>query len=72
MRRSAAALPLILLAAGACAAAEPRYRVSAHIPISDARWDYGAVDPEAHRLYLGRIGGVLALDLSSGTVTPVL
>ncbi|HJX22735.1 MAG TPA: hypothetical protein VJ454_17190, partial [Steroidobacteraceae bacterium] len=30
------------------------------------------MDPEAHRLYLGRIGGVLALDLSSGTVTPVL
>jgi hypothetical protein len=72
MRRGAAVLLLILLAAAACAAAEPRYRVSAHIPISDARWDYGAVDPEAHRLYLGRIGGVLALDLSSGTVTPVL
>jgi len=70
MRRGAAVLLLILLAAGA--GAEPRYRVSAHIPISDARWDYGAVDPEAHRLYLGRIGGVLALDLSSGTVTPVL
>jgi DNA-binding beta-propeller fold protein YncE len=74
MRPRAAAL--LLLAAfswsGSCLSFEPAYRVAAHLPVPDARWDYGAVDAEARRLYLGRFGGVLALDLTSNVVTAVL
>jgi len=62
MRRSAAALATILLAAGACAAASLVIRVSAHILYrTRAGLRRGGI-LKPHRLYLGRIGGVLALD----------
>ncbi|HLW23652.1 MAG TPA: hypothetical protein VKT22_04735 [Steroidobacteraceae bacterium] len=48
------------------------YRIVGRVPVSDARWDYAAVDPVARRLYLGRFGGVLTLDLDTRVVTPVL
>jgi len=35
----------------------------------DARFDYAAVDPKAHRLYVARGYGVMAVDLRSGQVT---
>lgn len=49
-----------------------QYAIVSRIAVPDARWDYAAVDPRARRLYLGRFGGVLALDLESGRVVPVL
>jgi DNA-binding beta-propeller fold protein YncE len=67
-----------VVAASLCAgiasvsATTPVYRVIDHIPVPDSRWDYGAVDPGSERLYLGRIGGVLAVDLATHGVTPVL
>jgi YVTN family beta-propeller protein len=35
----------------------------------DARFDYAAVDPRAHRLYVARGYGVMAVDLRNGPVT---
>jgi DNA-binding beta-propeller fold protein YncE len=63
-----------LLGAGvACTSvAAPTYGVVGHIALPDSRWDYGAVDTAAARLYLGRIGGVLAVDLPTGAVTATL
>jgi DNA-binding beta-propeller fold protein YncE len=62
-----------LCAGVACSsAAPPAYRVIGHIPVPDSRWDYGAVDSGSERLYLGRFGGVLAVDLATHVVTPVL
>jgi DNA-binding beta-propeller fold protein YncE len=67
-----------LIAAAALATAfmgtahSQHYAIVSRIPVSDARWDYAAVDPGARRLYLGRFGGVLALDLATGSVVPVL
>jgi len=73
MRRHSAALLVVLTSVAAhCGAGEPRYRVTDRIAVPDARWDYGAIDPESRRLYLGRIGGVLALDLDTRAVTAVL
>lgn len=73
MHRRALIWWLALLSASASSfAGDLSYRVTGHIALADARWDYGTVDPDLRRLYLGRVGGVLALDLSSGTVTPVL
>jgi DNA-binding beta-propeller fold protein YncE len=50
---------------------EPSYQVTRRIPASTARWDYAAVDTKAHRLYVGRTGGVLSVDLQKGTVATV-
>jgi DNA-binding beta-propeller fold protein YncE len=72
-------LPLILTlsAAPTLMAADPAssgltYEIKGRIAASDALWDYLSVDAVAHRLYVGRIGGVMAVDLSSQLVTPVL
>ena len=49
-------------------AAEPAaYHVVREIAATTARWDYAAVDSAAHRLYVGRVGGVLAIDLQTGS-----
>jgi YVTN family beta-propeller protein len=48
------------------------YRVTDAIKGPDFRWDYLSVDAKAHRLYLARVGGVTAVDLDSGMVTPTL
>jgi DNA-binding beta-propeller fold protein YncE len=73
MRRRGVAFLLALLGvSGPSLSLEPLYRVTGHIRVPDARWDYGAVDPAERRLYLGRFGGVLALDLNSNVVTAVL
>lgn len=42
------------------------YQVVRQIAATTARWDYAAVDSAAQRLYVGRVGGVLAVDLQSG------
>jgi DNA-binding beta-propeller fold protein YncE len=48
------------------------YHIVAKIAAPDALWDYHTVDPVLRRLYIGRLGGVLALDLDTQKVTPIL
>lgn len=38
----------------------------------DGGWDFSALDPVHHRLYVSRSNGVTAVDLNTGTVTPML
>jgi DNA-binding beta-propeller fold protein YncE len=49
-----------------------RYEIKGRIAAPDALWDYASVDSGARRLYVGRIGGVMAVDLDSQSVIPVL
>lgn len=44
----------------------PVYQVVRQFPATTARWDYAVVDSAARRLYVGRVGGVLAVDLQTG------
>ena len=53
-------------------AAPPAYSVTGKIAGPDGGWDLLGVDPASHRLYVARSGGVLAVDLASGAVTPDL
>ena len=48
------------------------YEIKGRIAASDALWDYVSVDAMTRRLYVGRIGGVMAVDLGSQSVAPVL
>lgn len=59
-----------LLAIGAAPA--PRYAVVDRIAGPDGRYDYATVDSAARRLFVGRGGGVMAIDLDTRNVTPVL
>lgn len=49
----------------------PRFTVIGTIPATAGLWDYAAVDPQSHRLYLAD-AGVLALDLATRKVTTQL
>jgi len=55
-------------------AADPSsgYRVARRISGPDGRWDLVAVDSRTRRLYVGREGGILAVNLSDETVLPNL
>ncbi len=70
--RFLAALWSLLFAAHALAGAPPLYRLVGSIPAPAALWDYASVDPAMDRLYVGRFGGVLAVDLADKRVTPTL
>jgi YVTN family beta-propeller protein len=48
------------------------YEITGRIAAPDALWDYASVDSAARRLYVGRIGGVMAMDLDTQSVIPVL
>jgi DNA-binding beta-propeller fold protein YncE len=48
------------------------YRVGLRIPGPDGLWDYASVDAAARKLYVGREGGILAMDLTTHVVVPVL
>jgi DNA-binding beta-propeller fold protein YncE len=48
------------------------FSVARSIAIPDGMWDYASVDMNTRRLFLGRPDGVLAVDLTSGVVTPRL
>ena len=67
---------LVLAAAspGLTAAADPApaYAVTDRIKAPDGGWDYVSFDPAHRRLYVSRAGGVLALDVDSGALTPHL
>ncbi len=60
--------------AGAAAAKTPvpAYSVAARIAGPDGGWDLLGVDPASQRLYVARSGGVMAVDLATGKVTPDL
>lgn len=62
----------LLFAAHAFAGTPPLYRLSGSIPAPAALWDYASIDPAVGRLYIGRFGGVLAVDLADGQVTPAI
>jgi YVTN family beta-propeller protein len=57
---------------GPVAAAAAQYAVTGAVPAPDALWDYATVDTARGRLYVARAGGVLAMDLATRLVTPVL
>jgi DNA-binding beta-propeller fold protein YncE len=64
------AAPMVM--AGDPTAPGSMYEITGRIAAPDALWDYASVDAAARRLYVGRIGGVMAVDLDSQSVTPVL
>ena len=73
MRKALVCAALAVLSIGSAAVAgPPQYSQVAAWSAPDAGWDYASVDAEARRLYVGRFGGVLMVDLSSGKLTPVL
>jgi DNA-binding beta-propeller fold protein YncE len=49
-----------------------KYRLDSRISASAALWDYASVDPESRTLFIGRIGGIMAVNLDSREVTPTL
>ncbi len=61
--RLAAATALALALA---AAAPPSYRVTGAIPAADGGWDYAAIAPETHMLYVARGADVTEIDLAHG------
>jgi DNA-binding beta-propeller fold protein YncE len=72
-----ATLVLTLLAAPVLTAADSAptaapYEIKNRISAPAALWDYASVDARARRLYVGRVGGVMAVDLDGLRVTPVL
>jgi hypothetical protein len=46
------------------------YRIIDSIPAPAALWDLASINPQRHRLYVGRLGGVLAMDLRTHAVSP--
>ena len=69
----AAAISLaFVLSAGAAMAADSGYRVIERIPGPDGSWDYVRVDPQNNRLLVAHGASVMAVDLTTNTVTPGL
>lgn len=64
-----AAAALMTPASAAMAQPPAAYVLSDRIPIADGGFDYASFDPVHRRLYVSRVGGVLALDVDSKTVT---
>jgi YVTN family beta-propeller protein len=68
-----ATLPIALAVAAADQKSRaPTYEIDTRISAPDALWDYASIDPTARRLYVGRMGGVMAVDLDNRSVIPVL
>ena len=63
-------LAIAMSAGAATAAPAPVYAVVDRIAGPDGGWDLLSVDPAAHRLYVGRSTGVMAVDLATKAVTP--
>ncbi|MHB8529590.1 MAG: YncE family protein [Caulobacteraceae bacterium] len=65
---------LSIAATSASSAHRPRtpgaYRIVDSIPAPNALWDLASINPQRHRLYVGRLGGVLAVDLRTRAVSP--
>lgn len=62
----------LIFAALAAAPQLPGYQVQKTFPGPDARWDLLSVDAARHRLYMARVGGVTAVNLTTGVITPLL
>jgi YVTN family beta-propeller protein len=71
-RRSLRRLGLGLIAAAGLAAvsahAAPTYALVDHIKLADGNFDYSSFDPVHRRFYIGRTGGVTALDVDAKTL----
>ena len=68
MRRSTTVLVIVCIAAAAVRAADP-YHLIKEIPIGgEGGWDYIAVDPAAHRLYVSHATKIVVADIDSGKV----
>ncbi len=68
----AAVAAALVAGASPAAAKAPRYAVVDQIAGPDGRYDYASVDSAAKRLFVGRGDGVMAIDLTTRAVTPVL
>ena len=71
MSRRLSSLLGLIAAAGLAAAAHaaPTYAVVDHIKLADGNFDYSSFDPVHRRFYIGRTGGVTALDVDTKTLT---
>jgi DNA-binding beta-propeller fold protein YncE len=49
-----------------------RYHVESTIPAQSKYWDYSSINADRRELYLGRLGGVLAVNLDTHAVTETL
>lgn len=69
-RRTLSLLGLIAAAglAAAAAHAAPTYALVDHIKLADGNFDYSSFDPVHRRFYIGRTGGVTALDVDAKTL----
>ena len=61
-----------LLGTNVAQAAEITPKVVDHISIPDGGWDYVSTDEAAGRLLVARTKGVMAMDLTSRQITPIL
>ena len=58
--------------AGGGAWAFDQYRIENTIPAQSKYWDYSSIDSDRGQLYVGRSGGVMAVDLKTLVVTETL
>ena len=72
MTKAFKVIGLLLLTSQAAAGTPRLYRLVGSISAPAALWDYASIDPSIGKLYVGRIGGVLAVDLASRRVIPIL
>lgn len=49
--------------------ASDKYHIEKRIPAQSIYWDYSSIDSDRAQLYVGRKGGVLAVDLKDNSVT---
>jgi YVTN family beta-propeller protein len=68
----ACVLPSVLAPLSVAAESGPRFQLTGHIAGPDGLWDYASVDAPARRLYVAKAGGIMAVDLTTGAVTPKL
>ena len=72
-RLSACVCAVALLASvSAAQAGTPAYAVTGSLAGADGGWDFAQVDPVRGVLYVARSNAVMAADLASGKVTPML
>jgi DNA-binding beta-propeller fold protein YncE len=62
----------LLATATTPARAGVQYHVERSIPAEARYWDYSSIDSERGQLYVGRIGGVLVVDLKTDAITEPL
>lgn len=60
---------LLASAIGSAHAADNHYAVSGQIDGPEGAWTFASIDAAKHRLYVGRSGGILAVDLTTKKVT---